>query len=166
MIGSRVALAVILGASVAACATSPGPSQPMAAVPSGSPQITSVADVPSPSAAFQSYAPVATVAAPTAAPTSRPTPAPTPALPRRPAGVDMTMDGRDPEGAGFATEITTTITWNVPQTAETEIRVYGVNTCFAKHDQDPCLVLGTPLPAGSLELIAKAPARAGKVSWT
>jgi hypothetical protein len=78
----------------------------------------------------------------------------------------MTMDGRDPEGAGFATEITTTITWKVPLTAGTEIRVYGVNTCFAKHDQDPCLVLGTPLPAGSLELIAKAPARAGKVSWT
>lgn len=162
MIGSRVALAVILGASVAACATSPGPSQPMAAVPSGSPQVTSVPDVPSPSAAFQSYEPSATVAAPTAAPTPRPTPA----LPRQPTGVDMTMDGRDPEGAGFATEITTTITWNVPQTAETEIRVYGVNACFAKHDQDPCLVLGTPLPAGSLELIAEAPGRAGKVSWT
>ena len=51
MVGSRVALAVILGAAVAACATSPGPSQPQAAVPSGSPQITNVPDRPSPVAA-------------------------------------------------------------------------------------------------------------------
>jgi hypothetical protein len=51
MVGSRVALAVILGAAVAACATSPGSSQPQAAVPSGSPQVTNLPDGPSPVAA-------------------------------------------------------------------------------------------------------------------
>ena len=51
MAGSRVALAVILGAAVTACATSPGPSQSQAAVPPGSPQVTNFADGPSPVAA-------------------------------------------------------------------------------------------------------------------
>ncbi len=51
MVGSRVALAVILGAAVAACATSPSPSQPQAVGPSGPPRITNSPDGPSPVAA-------------------------------------------------------------------------------------------------------------------
>src|SRR5258706_6572043 len=51
MVGSRVALAVILGAAVAACASSPGLSQPQTGVPSGRPQITNLPDGPSPVAA-------------------------------------------------------------------------------------------------------------------
>ena len=47
MVGTRAALAMILAAAVAACATSPGPAQSQAAVPSGSPPITSAPDVPS-----------------------------------------------------------------------------------------------------------------------
>jgi len=48
MVGSRVALAVVLGAAVAACAMSPDPSLPHAAVPSGAPQTANPADSPSP----------------------------------------------------------------------------------------------------------------------
>jgi hypothetical protein len=51
MIGSRAALALILGAAVAGCAGSPGLSQPQAAVPSGSPQVTNPPGGPSPVAA-------------------------------------------------------------------------------------------------------------------
>ncbi len=51
MVGSRAALAVVLGWAVAACATPSGPSQPQAAIPSGSPQIASHADGASPVAA-------------------------------------------------------------------------------------------------------------------
>jgi hypothetical protein len=50
MVASRAALATILGVVVAACAVSPGPSRPRAALPSGAPEITTVPDVPSPSA--------------------------------------------------------------------------------------------------------------------
>ena len=48
------------------------------------------------------------------------------------------------------------------------IRVYGVTACLPKHKQDhsPCLEKGTPLPANVRELIAKAPASKGKVTWT
>lgn len=51
MIGSRVALAVILGAAIAACATSLISSRSQATVPSGSPQIANLRDGPSPVAA-------------------------------------------------------------------------------------------------------------------
>ena len=64
MVGSRVALAVILGAAVAACATSAGPSRPPAAVSSDSPQITNVPDRPSPVDALSPTAvPIATLTA-------------------------------------------------------------------------------------------------------
>lgn len=51
MVGSRITLALILGAAVAACAASPGLSHPQAAVPSGSPEITNLPDGSSPVAA-------------------------------------------------------------------------------------------------------------------
>lgn len=53
---SRFILAVILGAAVAACASSPGLSQPQTPVPSGPPQITNLADGPSPVAAPEATA--------------------------------------------------------------------------------------------------------------
>jgi hypothetical protein len=71
MVGSRVAFAVILGAAVGACATSPGPSQPQAAVPSASPQITILPDRPSPVAA------PSPTAVPSASPSATPGPVPT-----------------------------------------------------------------------------------------
>ena len=49
MIGSRSALALILGAAVSACGSTPSPSPPLTAVPSGSPQTNTVPDVPGPS---------------------------------------------------------------------------------------------------------------------
>ena len=51
MVGSRIALAVVLSAAVAACATSPSPSQPQAAVPSDSPQVATFPGGQSPVAA-------------------------------------------------------------------------------------------------------------------
>lgn len=71
MVASRVALAVILGAAIAACATSPGPSQPETAVPSGSPQVTNLPDgpdavaAPSPTAVSSGTKPATCVAPPT-----------------------------------------------------------------------------------------------------
>ena len=48
MVGSRAALAAVLGFAVAACATPSGPSQPQAAIQSGSPQVANLTDGPSP----------------------------------------------------------------------------------------------------------------------
>ena len=78
----------------------------------------------------------------------------------------MEIQGSDPRNEGYDTELTTTISWTAPLDKGVTIKVYGVIPCFAKHDGDPCLVRNTPLPKGSLEPIADAPASAGKVSWT
>jgi hypothetical protein len=69
---------------------------------------------------------------------------------------------------GYATKITVTIRWTSPTDEATEIRVFGVQDCMPPPGKDPapCLVKGTPLPARSRDLIAKAPAADGKVSWT
>ena len=68
MVDSRAALTVILGAVVAACALSPSPSQPRTALPSGTAEITTVTDVPSPS--------LMPSAGPTVVPSASPTPGP------------------------------------------------------------------------------------------
>jgi hypothetical protein len=78
----------------------------------------------------------------------------------------MKSVAHDPDESGFETKMTTTITWDAPRADGLTIQVYGVNRCFAKQDSEPCLVVNTPLPEGSIEFIAKAPASAGKVSWT
>jgi hypothetical protein len=78
----------------------------------------------------------------------------------------MTVKGSDPSGEGFDTQLTTTITWKEAVTEGTEIRVYGVTACFAPPEGGACLVEHTALPASVRELIARAPASKGKVSWT
>ena len=68
MVGSRAALAVILGVAVAACAKSPSSSPPQASVPSGFPRTTNLLTGPSPLSA------TATPSAPSPTPTARSTP--------------------------------------------------------------------------------------------
>jgi hypothetical protein len=71
--------------------------------------------------------------------------------------------GGSPGGTG---SITTTVTWKEAVTKGTEIRVYGVTACYAPPEGGPCLVEHTPLPSSVRDLIARAPASQGKVSWT
>ena len=71
-----------------------------------------------------------------------------------------------------ATEITQSIRWESPRSADVEIQVYGVTECIAMPDEPapntsgPCLVTGTPLPASVRTLLATVPASEGAVSWT
>ena len=111
---------------------------------------------------------------PAAAPRATATPVPTarPTAPPPPKAVKIARHGcytgRDPDGIPSGV-CTMTITWNEGATVGTEIRVYGVRGCLSAGDaagSGPCLVADTHLPAGSLALIAKAPASDGKVSWT
>jgi hypothetical protein len=80
MVGYRAALVLILGAAVAACATSPSLSQPQDAPPSGSPQITDVAPSHDPS--------------PVAPPSVLPTPAPDPMTVKEAGAALLAAEGR------------------------------------------------------------------------
>ena len=46
--------------------------------------------------------------------------------------------------------------------------MFGVTACLPKVEKNhsPCLVRNTPLPASVRDLLAKAPASKGRVSWT
>ena len=101
MVGSRAALAVILASTVVACATSPAPSQPRAAVPSGSPQVSNPIESPNPP----------TASSPTAVPdASRPD---TCVIP--PAGINtlihMKRPGGDPVACYGDAPLTFDATW-------------------------------------------------------
>ena len=152
-------VAVVVLAACQAATVAPSAS-PVAAVPTPSP---SAAPTPSP----------------TAAPTSSPPPKPTPlaatpvpsagqAVPPPPTAVKISFKTSDPDNVGYDAVMTTTISWKEAQMAGTEIRVYGVTACLPPEGQDPapCLVVNTPLPASVRELITKAPAANGKVSWS
>jgi hypothetical protein len=64
------------------------------------------------------------------------------------------------------------VTWKAPRTEGVEIRVYGVTDCLSvlAHPEPgsdgPCLVKDTRLPASVRTLLAKAPASAGKMTWS
>ena len=150
-------VAVVVLAACQAATVAPSAS-PVAAVPT-----------PSPSAA------PTPIAAPTPSPTPKPTPVPaTPvpsagqAVPPPPTAVKISFKTSDPDNVGYDAVMTTTISWKEARTAGTEIRVYGVTACLPPEGQDPapCLVVNTPLPASVRELITKAPAANGKVSWS
>jgi hypothetical protein len=158
----RATLVPIAVVVLAAC-------QAATVAPSASP--VAVVPTPSPSAA--------PTASPTAAPTPTATPAPTPVpatpvpsaaegVPPPPTAVKITFEASDPDNVGYDAVMKTTITWKQAHPAGTVIRVYGVTACLPPEGQDPapCLVEHTPLPASVRELIAKAPAADGTVSWT
>lgn len=107
---------------------------------------------------------------PRATPTLLSTPRPTtPPLPR---AVEIARQGcytgREPDGVPSG-ECTLTVTWNDAVDAGTEIRIFGVTGCLSAGEvagDGSCLVVNTPLPEGSLELIAKTAGSRGRVSWT
>ena len=78
----------------------------------------------------------------------------------------MTVDQVSSGTKSYPDKLTTTVRWKAPLTGKTQIRVYGVTACFAPPKGGPCLVEHTPLPPSVRELIAKALASKGEVSWT
>jgi hypothetical protein len=112
------------------------------------------------------------VATPSPADTRRPTATPQPTavpVPAKPTGVTFKVV-RQVETKNGHRE-TYRVTWKAPRTDGIEIRVLGVTECLSaprhpKPGVGPCLVPHTALPASVLEPIAKAPASAGKVTWT
>jgi hypothetical protein len=93
-------------------------------------------------------------------------------VPPKPTGVTFDEQRSGEGGDPRSIDITQTITWRTPRSADIEIRVYGVLECIAEpEDADPnthgpCLVSGTPLPASTRTLLATAPAADGTVSWS
>lgn len=155
MVCCRAVLAVILGAAIAACTTSPGPPQPQAAVPSGSPQITNLPVGPSAVAAS------ATPSAPSPTPAATPTPKSTPLpVPSKPSGLEFETPcllDCDPDDLGNYR-----LTWKAPRTKGVEIRVYGVTKCFRTDDPEgECLRVHTAVPDDIRVLLAKGPASKG-----
>jgi hypothetical protein len=160
----RAALAAVAVLLLASC-------QPLGGVPGS----TTPADVPTAIAAATlrpgptsessaSASPVPAASPMPTASTSTATPSPELLAPPPPTAVTITMKGRDnPDRPG---SITTTVTWKEAVTKGTEIRVYGVTACFAPPTGGPCLVEHTPLPSSVRDLIARAPASQGKVSWS
>ena len=150
---------VLLAACQPAAAQAPAsPGTPSAPAPSAVANPSATPVDPSPSTP-----PV--VAEPT--PSSKPsTPPPAAAVPPAPTGVRMTVVQTDLIEEGYYANLTTTIKWKAPLAAGTEIRVYGVTACFAPPEGGPCLVEHTALPGNVRDLIAKAPASKGKLSWT
>lgn len=62
-----------------------------------------------------------------------------------------------------------TLTWSKVAAKGTEMRVYGVTGCLSAKERSgagACLVLHTAVPASTRQLIARAPASAGTISWT
>ena len=109
----------------------------------------------------------------TPSPTPRPTPRPQTPVPVPPKPTDVEFDEQKSlSTAASSTEITQTVRWGAPLSADVEIQVYGVTECIAMPDDagpdtgGPCLVRGTPLPASVRTLLASAPASEGSVSWT
>jgi hypothetical protein len=106
-------------------------------------------------------------------PTPRPTPKAT--VPAKPTGVTFKTDVVElpgPTGTDEITyQVTHTVRWKVPRTADVEIRVYGVTECLSEPadpspgTSGPCLVEHTPLPPSVMALAATAPADAGEISW-
>lgn len=93
------------------------------------------------------------------------------AVPSKPASVTFDEQKRFGSDA-VMTEVTQTISWGTPRSAEVEIKVYGVTECIARpkdpapNTEGPCLVTGTPLPESVRTLLATAPASQGAVDWT
>ena len=172
MVRSRAVLALILGATVAACATSPGPSEPQAEVPSSTAQITNPPDGPSPLAA--TAPPSAPSPTATSTPTQKASALP---VPPKPSGVKLDFESEyicdAPSNPEFLCEVSGvmyTVSWKAPRATGVEIRAYGVTKCFSDDIHGAmidgwCLREHVTLPKSELALLGKAPASKGKVTW-
>ena len=144
-------------------ASPPVSQQPAAASPAGETEPTPTAE-PSLAVPTPSPSPAATPS-----PTASPSPTVVP-IPEKPTGVTFKVVRQVPTNDGYRE--THRVTWMTPRSAGIEMRVWGVTACLSepKHPKPgaagPCLVPHTALPASVLEPITKAPASAGKVTWT
>lgn len=162
----RAALATAVVVLLASC--QPSAQVPGSATTADGPTATVSATLP-PASTSTSPAPASPVPTASASPvprtgTATPTPGPSTLAPPPPTAVEMTMSGG--VSAGGTGSVTTTVTWTEAVTKGTEIRVHGVTACFAPPEGGPCLVEHTALPSSVRDLIARAPASDGKVSWT
>jgi len=177
MNAKRHAASLLLGALLAACAGTPT-SPPPAGSPSAPSPITITTSGPT---IAPSASPAATSPTPQATPlpeltpsaASLPPPSPTPdSVPPKPTGATFHEDVECLDPECHKAETTQAVTWRTPRTKGVTIRVYGVTECLAEpaHPKlgtsGPCLVTHTRLPASVRTLLAKAPASAGKVSWS
>lgn len=176
MAGGRVVLAAVLASVLAACsgaAPAAPPREGQAAPPVASPTgslapASGVAASPANVGPSASSSPSPT---PRSAPTATPKPTPVPVPPKL-TGVKFRERIRELDDAGDRVRITQTVTWRAPRGAGVRIRVYGVTKCIAEpahpkpDKRGPCLAKHTRLPASVLHLLAKAPASAGKVTWS
>jgi hypothetical protein len=167
MAASRHALVALLAIAIAACGAGAAPVNPAT-------QPTTVSKVTLPPV---TAAPAVTRDPPTEPPTPKHTPKPTPIpVPPKPTGLKFdeeieaicTDDPREMCGIGDSTY---TLSWKAPRTKGIEIRVYGLLECLSRPENPPdssdgpCLVEGTKLPSSAKNLIAKAKASVGVVSW-
>jgi hypothetical protein len=96
-------------------------------------------------------------------------------VPAKPTGVTFETDVLELPGPSASDEITYQVThtvrWTTPRTADVEIRVYGVTECLSEPadpspgTSGPCLVEHTVLPPSVMALAATAPADTGEFSW-
>jgi hypothetical protein len=96
-------------------------------------------------------------------------------MPATPTGVTFKTDAVElpgPTGTDETTyQVTHTVRWKAPRTADVEIRVYGVTECLSEPGapspgtSGPCLVEHTQLPRSVMALAATSPAAAGGISW-
>jgi hypothetical protein len=127
-------------------------------------------------AASGSFDPGATSPVPTGTPSpsieqtasSSPTPADT--TPATPAETKFVLIKESVAKDGITTTMEYRATWSEPDGAASRFLVYGVTDCLRSsqdHDNMPCVIAGTDLPATTLKLIGTAPgtARAIDVSW-
>lgn len=163
----RAIMAAVVAGVIAACGASSAPSPTLDGTPSDAPS-AAIAPTATPTT---SPTPTNAERSPTLSPDQQEAPTSTPApVPPTPTGVafDERREGDDPS----STEITQTVTWAAPRSADVEIRVYGVTECIGRPEEPdpntsgPCLVARTSLPASVRMLLATAPASDGAVSWT
>jgi hypothetical protein len=152
--------AIALTLTVAGCSFA-GPL--FALVPEGSPMppATVVPETVPPATVVPATVPPATATPepPTAAPATSPPELP----PAAPTGI--TYHAQHTPGSGSPGTTTYTVSWSEAPTNGVEIRVSGLTKCLSTVMDEPCIQRHMTLPKGTLELIARAPASKGSVSW-
>ncbi len=147
-------------------APAPTAAPPTVALETAAPPTVALETAAPPTAAPETAAPP-TAAPPTVAPaTATPVPAtPTPLQPP-PAPTGVTYHEQHTPGSGAPGTTTYTVTWSEPLTPGVEMRVSGLTKCLSNVMDEPCIQRHMTLPKGTLEIIGRAPASKGSISWT
>jgi nucleoid-associated protein YgaU len=160
----RCAFLALIGVTVLACspgATSVDPTTlatgiaevtrpPVTATPAVTPESAAPTGPATSQATSAPVSPTSTPVSPTSAP-----------VPPKPSGIDFEYC------CGLGGDGVSRLRWEQPRTDGTEIRVYGVTTCFPAGDQsdESCLREHTALPDDIRILLARGPASKGEVAW-